>query len=115
MPKNKRLDLTPFFNLYEQLNSEPLPGEVRGFLNEFARQAVKFQNWGRWDRRSGFDPLSYAETLRHAETHLTGPRAMYNGTLPVFAERLAHALADFYQMGYESDVADTSEQTTQTM
>lgn len=115
MPKNKRLDLSPFFNLYEQLHNEPLPGEVRGFLNEFAKHAVEFQNWGRWDRRSGFDPLSYAEVLRHAEIYLTGPRTLQTGALPVFAERLAHALADFYQMGYESKSVDTSEETVQTM
>ena len=115
MPKNKRLDLSPFFNLYEQLNNKPLPGEVRGFLNEFAKQAVEFQNWGRWDRRSGFDPLSYAEVLRHTEIHLTGPRTLYIGALPVFTERLAHALADFYQVGYESDATDVSSETVQTM
>ena len=115
MPKNKRLDLNPYFNLYEQLNNEPLPGEVRRFLNKFAEQAVVFQTWGRWDRRSGFDPIAYEQTLSHVETYLTGRLTHYTGAMPVFAERLARALTDCYVQGYESEAADTSEEAEPTM
>ena len=100
--QNKKLDLTPYFDLYEQQNGKPMPIQARRFLTEFSKQVAAFQSWGVWDQRSGFDPLSYEMTLSHVERYLTGPRTLYNGTLPAFSEHLAHALTGFYMLGYEA-------------
>lgn len=102
----KKIDIAPYSALFEQQTGKPLPREAQQFLAEFAKQAATFQNWGAWDRRSGFDPLSYEEVLRHTETYLTGPRTLYNGTLPAFSEHLAHALTGFYLLGYEAAATD---------
>lgn len=100
--QNKKLDLTPYLAVFEQQNGKPMPIQARRFLTEFSKQVAAFQNWGVWDQRFGFDPLSYEQTLSHVERYLTGPRTLYNGTLPAFSEHLAHALTGFYMLGYEA-------------
>lgn len=104
--QNKKLDLTPYFAVYEQQNGKPMPIQARRFLTEFKKQVAAFQNWGVWDKRSGFDPLTYEQTLSHVERYLTGPRTLYNGTLPAFSEHLANALTGFYMIGYEAAATD---------
>ena len=108
--ENKKIDLTPYFDLYEKQNGKPMPFQARRFLTEFSKQVAAFQNWGVWDRRSGFDPLGYEMTLSHVERYLTGPRTLYNGTLPAFSEHLAHALTGFYMLGYEAINADSEKE-----
>lgn len=109
--ENKRFDLTKFFDLYEQQTGEPLPGEAKRLIRKFTEQAAMFRNWGRWDRRSGFDPIAYDQTLNHVEHYLTGPRALYTGAMPVFTEQLARAMAEIYMAGYTSAEADHCNET----